>query len=1261
VTVKVLQRTKFPTTISSAACIDEARKDYLVRGKEHLMKALCVFLISCQMAVAQESSFFMGEFKIDVDTIFTATQALRRDRVLTLPRTPFQIFPQRGSTLQGIGKISIQSRPVRVTFSGVVLTYNQQRHRSEATSGVVTGVTGQRNVVYRLESVSILIPATSMHLTVNSAKANVTVLVPVGFMTDRVAVGLMSGQGPGGHVEYTYGTGIMLAADSALIRPDGSINGNDFHGIASFRLRKLPDSVVIAQSDAQAVNLSPPPPPPAGPLHPPQGTQLRLGFQGVRLKGVAYREGLKLFGFQGAVAQAGAWASDTLTLLSALYRTPEVGYTLSLKYGSIVYQFAAQGITFCGGAFAADVTIPPYYKDPHAPSTSFWSSCKFSNIRLRPDTSGALFDTVSVRDSLRLNSLFSVKADTAAIYFRRWASLQSPESYLGVDPSKDSLCPELQKGLRHERPGLTFTKGILFFVSPQADTLTTRYAGALTFTPSGITGNLTTANWTFVPYRRNISETEDIRIPSRATWKEITDSGDALPAAPKEKFRLASLRILEMRIMNLELCRNEMVRSAFRYTVHFPYPSFINLEFEDSTLSYSGRFSSAYGPVASQGWTFGINQGRAAGPIVTDAYRKGTLRQVVTQNPLIVDSTWTTKPPAGMTIPKRPTLPNPDTYILWAYRMPVSFAEGGVSISYSTNTAEVKIRPDPSFNIRNEYVGNELWIPRLYSKNSAAKKGVRFGGTLDSVGTFAITSFDKNPTFVRAYPKPGTERCVGLDCHLERIDLTDSLSSPAERSKDFHWCARLEFPFFAWQPVEFSVRNVVPTLTKISLPDTSRHFSVNCSGGTETLQDNPSVILRIGVRNIQYSLPSNSFSSDEVSAAENGVDLRAQSMEINCLTSAWIIMNTGGLADITIQKSQTECDTIIQRLINPSAGSDRKDLICYDTAAYRVHRDAGLPGTCCGAYFVGKFVVIESGPSKTDTTIIAPNTLYFPYASRLEMQNGDLAMKSGDQSQGDRCSMAVLPGAVMAIGPTTIDGKFQAGFAILGQQCGAEFTLHVNTECGYFHVLAAAEFPMYSFTFHGAVFVVHEPISTLESTPPLPGASAVLADVANRLLTNQDCLEQSIGIDQASIANRSTVISGVLIGGGISVDYDVIELAAAAGVCYLQYDNGGIKRQGSCFFNGEADVDLCVLEAKGTVNLGALVTSDEFMMRGGVCIGGCVSAWFAHCSCEFRTQGHFSSRDGLAFDNLDISADCGWGGCPNICEPRCIPNNALNE
>ncbi|MDP2885519.1 MAG: hypothetical protein Q8P51_10920 [Ignavibacteria bacterium] len=1191
------------------------------------MKTLCVLITCCCIAAAQpvRPSFFMGAFRISIESMVVINQSTPPREVQSLPQPTAQPFPGSGGTLQGMGRISINNNAVLVTFSRVVLAYNKIKSRWEATRGSANGTAptlgSSIDVSYSLGSTKVSINKGSIRVTATSTKAHVTVLAPISIISSEPNLIL------------------RLASDSSAIAPDGSIAGNNFRGHHSFHLKGTPDSIVIPQTAEHIVCL---------------GQAFTSQYaHGVRIRGRVYRGGLNLFSFQGVVSHTAQQASLRLSLLNPLDRTPELGYSLRIKSGKIDYEYASSGMTSCSGSFTVDLKLPDINR------TLSGSVCTLRNITLKTDTSGALFNTVSIADTFEIARVFRVAADTTFIYFPHWMLPDPPGNYLGFD--KVPPCADLMERLRGQRPGVTMTKGILYFKAPQVQgqnppILKTLYLGALTFTPYGITGELTTANRTFVLSKEDISESKRVDLPPRATWKTILARGDKFPKEPKEKFRLAQLRILEMRIMNLQFCQNEMnEKPTFRYTVHFPLPSFIDLEFEDRSLDANGIFYSAVGPVVSHGWSYSRDEDRAAIPTLRRAYMSGTLLKTLSQNPLPLDSTSDTQ--ARMW---RPThLPNPDTHILWAYRLPVSFAEQGVSIAYSTTrkVADIKIRLDTLLNTLGELVSNELWIPRLYSKNSGIKKGVRFGGTLDSLGNFQVKELDKNPTFVRAYAKPGTERKVGLECKLKNIQITGPLNRPAERKSDFYWNGELEFPFFGWQGVEFSVRNVIPALIDPTSLTNSKHMAVTCRDTVEIRRENAASLLNVTAGQLQYSFTSNSFISKKVTAKENGNVLTCRSLELLSFTNAWLLLDSEVARDIFIKAPTSTCGTekvITQRLLDAMPSSSRRDLVCYDTAAYRM-RD--LTGVCCSDYYIGTFAVIETSNGKSDTTILAPKTAWYPSANRLVMQNSEMALKSGNQNGGDKSAITLLPGAKLMITDSSIVGIFGGAFDVLGESCGAEFRFFVNTNCGYFYVLAAVQFPIYSFTFDGEIFIVHAPIEQLEKPPPFPGVSSVLEDVACRALTNGPCLKQYIGIKGL---DATTIVSGVLIAGGVSTDYSIVRLTAAAGISYMQYQEGGRDRViVAGFMNAEASANLYVVEAKGYVHLDGQFGPDEFRIAGNVCIEGCVSVLIGHCSCEIRADAAFSSKTGFDIGGLDISPSCDWGPCTSACV--CLPPDCSSE
>jgi len=142
--------------------------------------------------------------------------------------------------------------------------------------------------------------------------------------------------------------------------------------------------------------------------------------------------------------------------------------------------------------------------------------------------------------------------------------------------------------------------------------------GAVTLTPWGLTGDIRGSGYSFVPEDQDILAGATPSVFPRAAWEQIQNAGDTHPVEPQqcplspptpspvspvscERFQLADLRILDMQVEKMHVCMAGMdpPQATFRYVVHFPFPSFIDLAFEDSSLDDHGLFAQAKGPIAT--------------------------------------------------------------------------------------------------------------------------------------------------------------------------------------------------------------------------------------------------------------------------------------------------------------------------------------------------------------------------------------------------------------------------------------------------------------------------------------------------------------------------------------------------------------------------------------------------------------------------------------------------------------------------------------
>jgi hypothetical protein len=1201
------------------------------KKKEVIMKTFLLLLFCCSNVISQtiERKFIMGDFVVSVE----GDRFSKNGRWLPLDQWPLptNVVQQTNMVFAGNGHIVIKNNSIPVRFNGVKLSYNSSRNILIATAGTVVGNSNSQ-LNYVMDVCNIQLASNSLMLTPHSASAKMDVIIDLA---------LLSGSLNNSHT--------ILSSSSCNIKPDGSIFGNNFYGDVSFTLKQTEYFVILSPTDRHIVKL---------------GTKFKgRPLPGVYLFGKATRDDGS-YNFKGFVSPSAKQGSSTVTLnVPLMNRKPEIEYLLTLKSGAISYSYGPFNSFSCSGSFIADLTLP------HAIRNNFDQIVQLKNIHLITDKSGALYNRVRMPSKIKVNPVFNISGfkDSVWIYFPNWHSPSNPTTYLNFDPKEsciklfqllEAVTPRLDPTGRHNietRPGLTLNHGVIYFISPQircnprlranSDTIKAIFLGALTATPYGITGKVTSLDNSFILNNIDIEQSSVNDRTPQPTWDEILAAGNTKPNEPEEKYRLAGLRVLGMQIKELHLCMNEIDKSCFHYFVHFPWPSFIDLEFEDTSLDKFGRFHFAKGPLGTETWTFNSEQSATIIPELRNALKKGTLSQTFPDSVIIT--------------------PCPVTKILWAWRLPVTFSDRGVIIKFNDiqPIADVSISMNlNSVNSDQEIVSSEIWVRPLYSKNSAIKAGVRFSGMLDSIGNFRLKGWDKDPFMAKMYSKPGTEEIVGFNCELKGIaehgiTLTDSLNLPSSRKVDFQWDGSIDFPFFGWLKGHFTIKNLKPYKL---IPD-----SMSATEERAELCNATNKSLWAKVMELKFKTTEVSFKSERIFAKEiinnEGKGIPADSIVISSFTRGIIYRHQESAFDTIISDfspEPTECGPpkeVQQILKDAIRSTEFIDIICYDTDA---NLKRGIHNICCNEYFLGTYQVNtrESAGSPEKTTLVVPNAMWFPDADRLDFQNSNMSLSSDDVDNPFTTTINI-PGAQLNITATSIEGAFGATMATVASQIPyeGEFRFYLDTKCGYFYVQAAGSFT-YFFRFTGDLFIVHAPLELLESPPPFIGVSQILDDLSIRgLFYDTQSFKEAVGF--AGLDPR-TIITGVFNSGGAQFGYDIeiatLKIAAGAGSYLFQFKSPTDNSYHiGTFLNIEASADIEIVTARGhgsllsefqppnnPQSLQHFFSDSEFKMLGAIRLEGCVNLLLCSCCVNAGCTLTYTTKKGFDFSGFRPGVNC---------------------
>ena len=675
-----------------------------------IMTVLILVFLPISVSLAAENKFRIYDFVVEVGNYNPVRT--NQPSVFGRPTTDIRINRPTdldGKVISGSGVTTIKGKRVNILFNNIKLKHDIRtslpgRHASTnvvplvAISGVVKGTSGNAPISYLMGSNKVLVNPKTLIIEPRQAKAVVSVHANFDHFTDRISP-------------------LVLTAPIANVSSNGSVAGTNFKSTVSMELKSTPFSLNILATDDYRINL---------------GNKFSVttyGQRGVNIKGSVLKDNVETFLFTGVIRE-----DRTVALNMALnqpFDSRPDGYFLHVKSGAVYVSYSADGVSAISGNFITDITIPDDIRDHANQPLS-----KLIDVELRLDNEAGLYSQVVIVEKIRIGQSFTVEPDQSGAwaYFPDWIINGSSTHY----QKKPRICSEWRAIFEElldktwdgqerkpiydirRRPGITLTRGVVYFNSPQIThptnnapiTVKSRITGAMTLTTLGVVGPMSGDSFYFVPVDADIRLGDGSMTPSKTSWKTILDAGATLPERLSHRFNLADLRILDMQLKGAYFCLSELEQGSaeFNYTVHFPHPSYINLLFEDKSLKRNGLFSMAKGPV-----------------VATTLYVPSNVSPVQLNN-------------IGHELPKGTVvLPNPDTHILWAWRLPVSFSDRGVHIDYVTtgdmgSNIQVKMfdlsSQEPE-GVLSEYqisataqnaeaVGvinsSEIWLKPLYSK-----------------------------------------------------------------------------------------------------------------------------------------------------------------------------------------------------------------------------------------------------------------------------------------------------------------------------------------------------------------------------------------------------------------------------------------------------------------------------------------------------------------------------------------------------------------
>lgn len=734
--------------------------------RNSLFCLLSLLFLTNVVSAKLPKSFKMGQFNIEVTNYISSDS----------------------SQLSGIGKSSLGGYVFPVKFKGVKIVKQKGKFQPQkgegwhAVSGEALGLS-PKVLTYTVDEFRVAVPMKSILLTPYFATTSAEVDIPMEMVmtldenTLKLAIkrafvepsGGICGYLGAGHIPFRVkdvGFGFEITSGTVKIGKWPDVNLKELP--EELKIKKRPEKLGFAKKLLEGLRSAP------------KG----ISLSGKTVDGSSGYERAS-FNFKGIISAQQRRCEFTLSLDSTYEYTPCGSYTLTLKSGDIrIVLEETYSLKFPSKIFRRITPIDTVITDINlrtinevvGGSTRFeivkkikvrYSGSFLVDLKLPENVPNLVDEAITLSDiylELDIDGNLVGKVTVPKFKIGRAFMIECADSAGWVFfPLHDTLglyekiyCEELLKmtGVASlQRQGVSILNGNFSFYAPQAGTiLHTPFWGTLTLTYRGIIGQLTSANFSLVPEGMESPDT----LPTVQVYSltQIIAKGDTLPDEPEPLFRLAGLQILTMTIDSIVFCDNEIQASNIKEVVHFPYPSYIDLEFCDTSLDSRGRFHEAIGP-----------------------------------------------PRTGESILEQPhTIDKDEEFgygargkILWFWRLPVLFYANGTTIHYD-NRAEVMINTA------------DIRIAPLSSQDPLRTGGVPFAGSLAPDGQFDIVSFDSLNWFGEFHAK-------NFECKLDWVQLADYPDSmPAKRPWDLRWKGRLKFPFFGWDGAHFTVRDLVCSL-----------------------------------------------------------------------------------------------------------------------------------------------------------------------------------------------------------------------------------------------------------------------------------------------------------------------------------------------------------------------------------------------------------------------------------------------------------------
>jgi hypothetical protein len=701
------------------------------------------------------------------------------------------------------------------------------------------------------------------------------------------------------------------------------------------------------------------------------------------------------------------------------------------------------------------------------------------------------------------------------------------------------------------------------------------------------------------------------------------------PREPEIIYHLNSYQILNMKIEDISFCSDTLATSSFIYDVHFPYPSYLDMKFSDRSLDRDGYFHNALGPI----YPMAEQQERVFRNANNPLRERSDEREIME----IMDY------PNMFIMPSYEITGN----ILWFWRIPINIPQNTTTLYFQRNVRGM-VYPDTVIISK-----CFLDLPLLHS-DYYSDLGYKVAADMNGNGIFRLTDYDRQPFF-------GKHKAKDYRTSNIVFELTSLDSLPYYRSADFWWNGDIRFPFFDDQNVNFTIRNLEPSLkNKISPVESGNSIC------------DPNTSLRADGRNLDYIFDEDKFISDTVYCKMKVGSMPDTTMlkriEISsyiiakCLPHKSSILSDCQLPNLT-DENAAACRTNIvikQTMKNCIRSDEMIDLIFYDEDAHRERGNIQANNATyekCGYFFMrGDYIIEETNTDDmtTTTTLFIPNaTIYYnpandddPEASNDFLIETDQGIEYFDDKEKKSNQVLNIPGAIIINDAKHL--AFQIGFPVTSDVGGSlpyngSVSFSFNKQCGTFWFYGDGKF-YFILDFEGQIFIMHCPFS--DFTMDIEAGIDPLGIIQKRLhLTDSTLLKEIIF---PAIEDQNTIMTGVLLGADVSFGIEFLDLSLGAAV-WSYYQGSILNKDFTAGINihGAVSMNLIIIKALASLSLSTSIQpgfDPEIDMSGDLYLCLIESLFLAHMKQTYTGWVVFSNKDGFDYGGSLHNKWGKWGG-----------------